>query len=289
MDSGCSTSVCGSLWLEVYIDSLSCADRELIKYMSASRSYKFGDGKKLKAVKRVEIPLHIGEKKTSIVVDVVNADIPLLFSKSSLQKSRSKMDFETNTIHILDQSLPMHETTSGHYLLSLKRSLNADDPAVRRIFQATRFDDDMNANKKKVLKVHKQFAHPAPEKLKTLLRNAGVKDKKVLNLVDTITDECSTCKHFRRSPARPVVGLPTAHQFNEVVAMDLKVFKTGLYFLHLIDHATRYSQGVVIRDKRKETIVQGLITNWVQLFGAPGKFLSDNGGEFFNEELARIC
>lgn len=290
LDSGCSSTVCGTLWLKAYVDSLSCADKDSIKHMSSTKYYKFGDGKKLKAIKSVQLPLHIGETKASIIVDVVEAEIPLLFSKSSLQKGRSKMDFETNTIQILDQSLPMLETSSGHYILSLKRPLDFEAHSVKRIFQSTRFDDnDLIGNKKKILKVHKQFAHPAPDKLKSLLRDAGIKDKKLLNLVDEITEECSTCKHFRRSPARPVVGLPTAHVFNEVVAMDLKVFKQGLYFLHLIDHASRYSQGVVIRNKRKETVVQGLVTHWVQLFGAPGKFLSDNGGEFFNEEFVELA
>ena len=80
---------------------------------------------------------------------------------------------------------------------------------------------------------------------------------------------------MKRCPARPAVKMPLANEFNQVVAMDLKVFTHGLYFLHLIDHATRYSQAVVIRDKHKETIVQAITTHWVQPFGSPGKFLFD--------------
>ena len=109
----------------------------------------------------------------------------------------------------------------------------------------------------KIPKVHKQLAHPVSHRLKSMLRGAGVRDHKLLDLVDIVTNECGTCKQFSRPPACPLVGLPTAHEFNQVVATDFKVFKPGLYFLHIIDHATRFSQGVVIRNKRKETIVQG--------------------------------
>jgi hypothetical protein len=36
-----------------------------------------------------------------------------------------------------------------------------------------------------------------------------------------ISDDCITCKRYRRNPGKPVVGFPMAQKFNEVVAMDL--------------------------------------------------------------------
>ena len=35
--------------------------------------------------------------------------------------------------------------------------------------------------------------------------------------------------------------------------------------------------------KRKEEIVDAFIKHWIAIFGAPGKILSDNGGEFNND------
>ena len=84
LDCGCSASVCGELWLKAYLDSLSCKEKEEVKYYSSPRSFRFGDGNRVKAMKNVIIPLHIGSIKTSIRVDVVSQNIPLLFSKSSL-------------------------------------------------------------------------------------------------------------------------------------------------------------------------------------------------------------
>ena len=66
--------------------------------------------------------------------------------------------------------------------------------------------------------------------------------------------------------------------------MDLKQIG-GRLILHMIDHATRYDAAVVIKNKKKETIVQAILEYWVRIFGAPQKFLSDNGGEFVNQEL----
>ena len=37
--------------------------------------------------------------------------------------------------------------------------------------------------------------------------------------------------------------------------------------------------------KQKETIVESIMTHWVQIFGSPGKMLTDNGGEFVNKEV----
>ena len=162
LDSGCSSSVCGEFWLRTYIDTFSCKDKDSIIYKSSSRYYRFGDGKQVKALKYVQLPLYIGAKKTSILVDVVSVDIPLLFSKSSLSKAKAVMDFNNNLITILGQDIPMLETTSGHCILSLKRPLDLQEPVVKRIFQSTRFDEnDTVNNKKKILKVHRQFAHPS--------------------------------------------------------------------------------------------------------------------------------
>ena len=73
-----------------------------------------------------------------------------------------------------------------------------------------------------------------------------------------------------------------AHDFNEAVAMDLKQFR-GVYILHMVDHATRYSAAAIISSKQKEVIIDKIFKHWIAIFGTPNLFLSDNGGEFNNE------
>ena len=88
-----------------------------------------------------------------------------------------------------------------------------------------------------------------------------------------------------------MVSLPLARDFNEVVAMDLKEWKKGeIYFLHLIDVATRYGRSTVIYNKQGRTVIDKVIEMWIGTgVGSPEKFLADNGGEFANEEFIDMC
>ena len=53
---------------------------------------------------------------------------------------------------------------------------------------------------------------------------------------------------IKRPSLRPVVGFSLAHDCNETVAMDLNQFR-GVYVLHMVDHATRYSAVAIIKLK----------------------------------------
>ena len=59
--------------------------------------------------------------------------------------------------------------------------------------------------------------------------------------------------------------MPMARSFNEKVAMDLKQFGDK-YMLHMVDHLSRYSAACIIDNKRKETIVNGIMEHWVRIF-----------------------
>ena len=65
------------------------------------------------------------------------------------------------------------------------------------------------------------------------------------------------------------------------MAMDLNSFRNG-YILHLVDHATRFSAEAMIYSKKKD------VKHWIALFGNPKMFLSNNGGEFNNEDFREM-
>jgi hypothetical protein len=77
--------------------------------------------------------------------------------------------------------------------------------------------------------------------------------------------------------------------FNDTVAMDLKIWRNGLYFLVMVDVATRYCSAVVIKDKRADTVIRALFLHWIAMFGAPRQFMSDNGGEFNNDAMRSVA
>ena len=98
-------------------------------------------------------------------------------------------------------------------------------------------------------KLHTQFAHPSSSRLLSLLKDAGLFDEDLKAIAEETSKGCNVCKRYKKTPARPVVSLPLATKFSEVVAMDLKEWKKGLYFLHLKDVATRFSLAAVIQNK----------------------------------------
>ena len=44
LDSGASKTVCGSMWLSTYVDSLSDSDKLAVAYSDSNNSFHFGDG-----------------------------------------------------------------------------------------------------------------------------------------------------------------------------------------------------------------------------------------------------
>ena len=115
------------------------------------------------------------------------------------------------------------------------------------------------------------------------MKNADAVDNEVNEIIEQISDNCNVCKQFKKTRARPVVCMPLANKFNQVIAMDLKHFKDGVYFLHLIDLFSRFSLLQVITIKLPNVIVDAVIKMWIASgFGAPRKFLIDNGREFAN-------
>ena len=141
---------------------------------------------------------------------------------------------------------------------------------------------------KKAIKLHKQFGHPSLQKLVDLVRKAGIQNEELEKQLRIASEKCLTCVKFKKPQPRPRVSLPLATSFNETLALDLKSFG-NVYFLVLVDIATRYCSAAVIRNKFPRTVVKQLCLSWIAHFGAPKRILSDNGGEFNNSELRELC
>ena len=141
--------------------------------------------------------------------------------------------------------------------------------------------------KQTALKLHRQFGHPSSERLIKMLQNAGVKNMKLEKSIHDVRDNCDVCIKFSKAPPKPIVSIPLADSFNEVLAMDLKVFGNK-YFLVMVDVHTKYCAASVINDKKPKTIVENLFSSWIAIFGPPRKIYSDNGGEFNNSVMSEL-
>lgn len=287
VDSGCSRTVCGKAWLELYLDTLSRSDRRSVHRDSDNCRFRFGDGDIITSREIVTIPVQFGSQRVKLRTNVVSCDVPLLLSRESLKRADAEIDFKRDTVSLLGELVDVKVSRTGHLCVPL--TLEMQTQHVKQVlFSSPLQDNDDGANERKILKLHKQFAHPSAERLKQLIRNSGVVDAGISKIVDSVSHACDICKRFRKPPPRPAVGFPLATDFNETVAMDIK-FINGEPVLHLIDHATRYSSGCRVRNKKPETIVQAILSHWIRIFGCPKQFLSDNGGEFVNQEFLEMC
>ena len=62
LDLGCSKPVCRMAWLSSFLDSLDAKEKQMVKTEPSNSTYRFGDGRKVKALKSVSIPCAMAEK-----------------------------------------------------------------------------------------------------------------------------------------------------------------------------------------------------------------------------------
>ena len=289
LDCGASETVCGDVWFNCYLDSLDKEDRDRVVFGKSKNVFKFGDGKRVPSTQQASIPAVIGSSKVMITTDVVDSDIPLLLSKRTMKNAGTELNFNDDTALILGEKIKLRVTESGHYALPLcKRQYILEEVERNPSIKVTLSCSKTMSAQQQALKLHRQFAHPPQEKLLKLLRLAGKDDSDLRSEIVKVSKTCRICQEYRRPPPRPVVGLPMATTFNECVAMDLKWFN-NVHLLHLIDHATRLSACAVIRSKTPEVVIREVFRIWISIYGCPEKFLSDNGGEFSNDDFREMA
>ena len=285
IDSGCPTTVCGDKWLQNYLNSIPDEDRADLKVESGKSVFRFGDSRPMTSLRKVYLPVTIAEKKMYLPTDVVEADIPLLLSRQTLEKGKAIINTGNKTFKIYSSEQPMICTSSGHYAIPIvphKEEINTNI-----IMQVSKTKEN---DKSVAKKLHLQFGHPSSERLIKLVKNSGDNNETLIDEIKQISANCDICKRYRKNMPRPIVTFPLASVFNETVAMDLKIYKNNsIYFMHVIDHVTRFSAAAVIRSKKAEVIVRNFFQIWVSVFGCPNTVLSDNGGEFVNEEFNEMC
>lgn len=296
IDTACTRTVCGEKWLENYIEDL---DQDQVSHLvqtvtTSCRPFRFGDGNVVHSNRKVKLPAKIGETKCYIETEVVQADIPLLLSKASLKKAGTVLDMENDRAVMFKQPVLLEFTSSGHYCVDIRNKETKKDKESK-VSQA---EDEVLAvtehlspdeKCKVLLKLHKQFGHASAERLQRLLHSAGNKDKDCVTILQEIVNKCDICQRHSKTKPKPAVGLPLASEYNDTVAMDLHELEPGVWYLHIIDHFTRFSAGNIVKTKKASEIVNSLIHSWISVHGAPRRIYSDNGGEFNNEEMRDLA
>ena len=291
IDSGCTKTCCGQEWFNAYLETMTEDEIKLLKTEESQAVFRFGDSAPVNSIKKVLLPIKIQNVDLLLETEIVPSNIPLLLSKNTMKKAKAQMDYEDDKIKLFGQYQPMMCTSSGHYAIPISKNtelLDKEGSAQSEIILlATQESKDKAAIARKL---HTQFSHPTPKRLNKLIETSGIQDEELKREIQNVSNECDICKRYRKTLPKPVVSFPLASEFNETIAMDLKIYKNNdIYFLHIVDHATRFSAATVIKSKKAEVIIDAFFKSWICIFGTPQKVLSDNGGEFANAQFIDLC
>lgn len=292
VDCGATSTVMGDENYENFKESLPDDERkELEESETESRiPFKFGYNPLVHSYKKAILPVILNGVGCKLQTEIVKIPLPLLISKPSMKKANTKINLMNDTIEMFGVEKPMIQTESGHYAVSLRgtsdmKNIQSLPSSLQLLLEVETVGDKEKVAKK----LHTTLGHPKSTRVIDTLKASGRQDEELFRKLKELDTKCETCQKWGRPHPKPAVSLPLATIFNQTVALDLKVYiNNKVYFLHLIDHATRFSQAAVIRSKSQDTIVQAIFTYWIAIFGRPLKFLSDNGGEFVNETFMQM-
>ena len=292
LDTACTKTVAGEEWMVEYLASLTESERLEVgtTERNTTSAYRFGDGVETRSLKTVDIPVQIpGKRSVKLEVDVVDNKIPLLISCPTMKKFGFVIDTKHDELRVegTDDVLKLGTTVSGHYKMPISQMVKHECNVtlnVDRLLGVT-----TKVKQQKAVKLHRQMCHASSDRLLRLLKNSGCTDTEFMKLVEECVQSCEFCRKYKKPFLKPVVGFPVAQDFNHVVFVDLKEIEKGkLWFLHLIDGATRYTMAVLINTKKKEVVVDRIFQCWIAYFGAPRRLHSDCGGEFVNDVLEEM-
>ena len=285
LDTGCNLSLCGERWFAKVVTNVNYEDVLMMKESKKEESkiFQFGETE-YRTLFLIKIPCKLRGREFTLYTHVVEGDLPWIIGREQLMKMGAKIDLSGNKISFRElegMEVEVEKDERGHLRMEVLRVDETKIGWLESRENRVKRNDEID-----VRKLHLQFGHPSSERLIRMLREARRGGERMEERVKKMTEECNICEKYKRNVPRPVVGMPMAKKFNEVVAMDLGEVE-GRKFLMMIDLGTKYCQAEWLKDKRSETVADKFIKVWVRVFGVPNKILSDNGGEFEGEEMKR--
>ena len=109
---------------------------------------------------------------------------------------------------------------------------------------------------------------------------------------------CQCCKVFKGAvvkallcPIQAYTPLELVHvDFTSIeITMELNQLPSVKNVLVLMDHFTRYAIAFITKDQQAKTVVHILYEQFISVFGAPAKLLSDQGMNFMFTLVEELC
>ena len=209
--------------------------------------YVFGETE-YECEKSFVFPIWIGKKKVFVETDIINGRIPWLIGNRVLLEMGAVLNIKERKI-VVDSGgeMDLNIDDSGHLNIVVKSQKLFEKVWIN--FSLKGWNEGGELWKKTCERLHLQFGHCSGMSLKRMIIKAcqgGENNEKKewrdkLKTVEEICDKCEICMRYKRNPPKPVVGVPLAEHFNEVLTLDLGELE-GNKFLVMVDWATRYCQ-----------------------------------------------
>ena len=304
LDTGCICTVGAKKWMNQRLGAMPERTRKMVKVQPSGRVFRFGGGVTAKSMGLYTLPVSVGGINTFLNIDVVEAPIPLLISKAAMKKAGAVIDTRDDTLMIFDKKMPMVTVKAGHYAIVLDE-YNHDNTEVAEVLEVKTEEEEEETKEKKeiwaeneeerekqIKKVHEQLGHPNIKVFKRMIKTSAGFDKDIDMCINKLYEECVTCLKHGKGKVRPKVCTPLSQEVNSTVAMDLKIWpKYNAIILYITCLFSRFTHGVLIPDKKPESVIKAFMDGWVLgFFGIPKHgIMVDNGAEFHNPKFRSMC
>ena len=137
VDTACTKTAAGESW---FINCYKKLDNILLNEIEIcpSKTFKFGDGRKVFSFQKVVILVQIANHSCKISCEIVKGNIPLLLSKQSLKRAGAIINMQNNEAIIFDTEVDFHLSTNGHYCVEIYPNAsiytNKNQDTVQKIF-----------------------------------------------------------------------------------------------------------------------------------------------------------
>ena len=316
VDGGCPSTLSGKEVLDRYLSENNIQYKDL-PTRKVNMIFKFGETK-LKSDQVIDVPIkvkvvdehgNVGVHYTEVSTYRVNGKVPYLLGLNTMEAWKAKLDMGdkkgleicldngTKFLKILTPKDKTHMKIGLQPLKekSLKQSVMFLQKEVvhktEELVHHVQLDDLQSflvaetINYDFLSKFHRGSGHKSVKNMMHSLSQANVVTPETHKVVKSVVASCKECKKFGRSLPRPKTTLPKVCDTNQIITWDLKEWNDR-YILWLIDSFSRFVKGIVIPNKKKETILKALYYDWCCQMGYPTQgFWADNGGEFRNATM----
>ena len=329
LDSGATATVAGIKWIRRWMGSSKMSMCPIIQ--PSMKSFRFGDSRLFHskglmivngtAPARTKNGVGI-TREITLGIEIVDTDIPLLLSRSSMAMLGCKLDFENNLLTMHDQtSIPLSILNGGH--LSFEWAPSALAPKTEfniipnvftvmdedilppgapncNVFPVNDNDNDDNMHSASTeprrldhdqfLKLHYQMGHADVNAIKRLCTISGwTLDT---NEAKEWISNCD-CNRCDRIPQMPVVNRHLASFPGEVLMIDVTFIPSthggNKPALMMTCPLTRFVSCHFIKDVKPATIITMMLLSWIVLFSYPKVLFCDMGTSFRGEMWEDFC